>query len=128
MSSTQLPPEPVRFRIAVASADGKYVHLHFGRTTEFQIFDVEGPRLTFVERRESPALCQGGEHGLDPLLQVIDRLRDCQAVLAAQIGPPVRQALSRQRIHAFAIPDTISSAVKKIRATGFPSVLPDAQS
>ena len=128
MSSPQPAQGPVRFRIAVASEDGKYVHLHFGRATEFQIFDVEGPRLTFVERRESEALCQGGEHNLGQLIRVIARLRDCQAVLAAQIGPLVRQALSRHRIHPFVIPDTIPSAVKKIRATGFPGVLPDAQS
>jgi predicted Fe-Mo cluster-binding NifX family protein len=127
MSSPPIEPE-VRFRIAVASTDAKYVHLHFGRTTEFQIFDVEGPRLTFVERRESPALCQGGEHNLGHLIQVIARLRDCQAVLAAQIGPMVREALSRHHIHPFAIPDTIPAAVKQIRATGFPGVLPDAQS
>jgi predicted Fe-Mo cluster-binding NifX family protein len=126
---SSLPPAgEVRFRIAVASADGKYVHLHFGRATAFQIFDVEGPRLSFVEQRESPALCEGGEHNLGQLIRVIGRLRDCQAVLAAQIGPQVRKALTANRIHPFAIPDTIPSAVKKIRATGFPGVLPDALS
>jgi len=114
--------------VAVASSDGKYVHLHFGRATEFQIFDVEGPRRTFVERRPSPGLCRGGEHTLGDLLRTITLLRDCQAVLAAQIGPQVRQALARRGIQPFAIPDSIPSALKQIRATGFPGVVPDALS
>jgi len=117
---------PSRFRIAVASSDRKYVHLHFGRTTQFQIFDVEGSRLDFVECREVPALCEGGNHDLGQLIRVIGKLRDCQAVLAAQIGPGVQKALSRFGIHPFVFPDTIPSAVKKLRNTGFPSVHTDA--
>ena len=116
------------FRIAVASLDAKYVHLHFGRTPEFQIFDVVGSSLRFVEARKVHPLCEGGTHLLGDLIRTLGKLRDCQAVLAAQIGPQVRKALTANRIHPFAIPDTIPSAVKKIRATGFPGVLPDAQS
>ena len=119
---------PARFRVAVASSDGRYVHQHFGRATEFQIFDVEGPRRTFVERRPSPGLCQGGEHTLDDLLRVITLLRDCQAVLASQIGPPVRQTLARHGIQSFAIPGPLASALKQVRATGFPGIVPDALS
>jgi predicted Fe-Mo cluster-binding NifX family protein len=128
MSSPLTDPAPARFRVAVASSDGHYVHLHFGRATEFQIFDVEGPRHTFVERRPFPGLCLGGEHRLGDLLRVITLLRDCQAVLATRIGPQVSQALARRGIHPFAIPASIPSALKQIRATGFPGVVPDALS
>jgi predicted Fe-Mo cluster-binding NifX family protein len=121
MPSENLPA----FRIAVASLDGKYVHLHFGRTTEFQIFDVEGSRLQFKESRKVPALCEGGTHDLGNLIRVIGKLRDCQAVLAAQIGPGVQKALTANHIHPFVIPDTLASAVKKIRSSGFPGTLAD---
>jgi nitrogen fixation protein NifX len=114
------------FRIAVASADAKYVHLHFGRTEAFQIFDVDDTRLAFVECRKVPPLCEGGTHDLGNLIRIIGKLRDCQAVLASQIGPGVRKALSANRIAPFVIPDSIPSAVKKLRRAGFPRVHPDA--
>jgi predicted Fe-Mo cluster-binding NifX family protein len=116
------PADAPTFRVAVASLDAKYVHLHFGRTPEFQIFDVEGPRLRFVETRRVPPLCEGGEHNLGSLIRVISKLRDCKAVLAAQIGPDVQRALAANHIFPYALPDTIPSAVNKLRATGFPDM------
>ena len=48
---------------------------------------------------------------------------------SSQLGAAaLEMALARRGIHPFAIPASIPSALKQIRATGFPGVVPDALS
>lgn len=111
------------FRVAVSSADGKTVHQHFGRTTQFLIFEVAGSGIRFLERRENLPPCgtsteEDGGHDEDRMSQTIDVVADCHAVVAAQIGYGAVQRLAVRNIQAYIIPDFIDSALKRLAGSG----------
>ena len=111
------------FRVAVSSADGKTVHQHFGRTTQFLIFEVAGVGVRFLERRENLPPCgtsaeEDGGHDEDRMSQTIDVVADCHAVVAAQIGYGAVQRLAVRNIQAYIIPDFIDSALKRLAGSG----------
>src|SRR3972149_5983876 len=91
-----------RVKVAVASADGKMVNLHFGKATQFLIFQVGQKGIEFVEKRENPFLCgcvteaeECGQSGIpqDPMDQAVLSLKDCAAVLCSRIGPECQERL-----------------------------------
>jgi nitrogen fixation protein NifX len=106
------------WRVAAASSDGKYVNQHFGRATQFLIFDLEedgGHR--FVELRSNQPSCswetaeepEAPKHG-----QTIGILADCQAVLVSRIGAAAEATLNAHGIKAFVIPNFIDEALGQV--------------
>mgnify|MGYP000928627288 CR=1 FL=1 len=71
-------------RIAVASADGKYVDQHFGSAKIFRIYLFDGFSFKEEDPRITDAYCKGNcEGGFDHLLRA---LHDCDAVFVIKIG------------------------------------------
>ena len=94
-------------RIAVASSDGKFINQHFGRATQFLIFDLESntPKndYQFVELRPNKPSCNWGEPEEAAHLQTIQNISDCQTVLVSQIGPGALAVLADHGICAVTI-------------------------
>jgi len=106
-------------RVAISSADGKVVHQHFGRTTQFVICEIEQGEARFVEVRPNHPACGGEEgHDEDRMGRTVDLVSDCRAVLCAQIGGGAVARLAERGIQAFVIPDFIESALRRLIASG----------
>ncbi|HWI55256.1 MAG TPA: NifB/NifX family molybdenum-iron cluster-binding protein, partial [Desulfobacteria bacterium] len=75
------------YKIAVASSDGKVVNQHFGRATQFLIFDIKDGSYQFNELRKTSPFCKDREHDDDSLQKTVELVSDCKAVLVSQIGP-----------------------------------------
>ncbi|MBC2580721.1 hydrogenase [Clostridium sp. DJ247] len=102
------------YKIAVASSDGKIIDQHFGRTTEFLVFEVEDNNYKFLELRKAHHFCNNGGHDDNRLLTSVETLEGCRAVLVAQIGNGAVRVLRSRGIEAFDIQDYIENALKKL--------------
>jgi predicted Fe-Mo cluster-binding NifX family protein len=77
------------FKVAVTSKNGKLVDQHFGQTTDFMIFEINGEDYKFLETRSTKKYCNGGNelnneyHGKK---EAIETISDCDAVLSMKIG------------------------------------------
>jgi nitrogen fixation protein NifX len=102
------------YKIAVASSDGKVINQHFGRATQFLIFEVDGEDFQFQRRLNVTPFCDNGEHDDNKLQNATEALFGCRAVLTSQIGKGAEQILARNGIESFAIGDFIEDAIKKL--------------
>jgi nitrogen fixation protein NifX len=103
-------------RIAVASEDGRFVQQHFGRARQFLICEIEGEDATVVEVRANTPACgtadlEDGGHGEDQMSRSVELVADCDAVIAARIGPSAVERLAARGVRAFIYPDTIERAL-----------------
>jgi nitrogen fixation protein NifX len=104
-----------KWRVAVASLDGKVINEHFGRAHAFLIIDLAPDgSYTLVENRSVVPLCMGGEHTQEALESSVSALSDCTAVLVARIGIAAKRALELNRISVFEQPDFIDIALSKL--------------
>ncbi len=88
-------------RIAAVSTDGKNVDDHFGKATEFLIYDLTEKGPDFVARRQSiPLSVNDPAHPFDPARfgKIVDVIRDCQAVYVTRIGDVPAAELKKQGI------------------------------
>ena len=102
------------YKIAVASSDGKVVNQHFGKATQFLVFEVEEDNFKFLKLLESSPFCNYGEHDENKLLSAVDALEGSRAVLVSQIGNGAAQALKTKGIEVFDVHDFIEDALKKL--------------
>lgn len=111
-----------KYKVAVASSDGKTVDTHFGHAQSFLIFEVDEQTDAFedVEERDVRAACNsqascGGriEEG-DSMDLAAKALEDVDYVLVAKIGPHAIRALARYNVTAYDIVLPIDEAIKKI--------------
>lgn len=111
-------------KVALSSEDGKTVHQHFGRTTQFVICEIgdDGPR--FLELRRNLPPCGTADddddngHDETRMDRTVALVADCRAVICAQIGRGAVVRLAERGIQAFVIPDFISSALTRLIASG----------
>lgn len=102
-------------RVAVASSDGKYVNQHFGRATQFLVFDIqEGQENIFVELRPNQPSCNWDAPSEPGHMHTIKLLADCQVVVVSMIGSTATQKLESCGLMVFQIPDFIENALKQI--------------
>ena len=120
-----------KYKVAVASSDGKTVDSHFGHAQSFLILEVDEESGSFedVEERAVTAGCAGEDCGAvkgssacgnspheaaSPLDAVAASLKDVDYVLVAKIGPHAIRALTRFDITAYDIVLPIDEAINKI--------------
>ncbi len=101
-------------KVAVASSDGKYISQHFGRTKQFLVFKIKDDNYEFYELRKNIPPCNGQDHQEDLMLNTVELLSDCQAIVVSQIGPGAIDALVLKGIKAYVIPDFIDVALKRL--------------
>lgn len=106
----------MKFRIAVASKDGKVITQHFGHCRQFLIADVdsESGEIAFEDFREVVPPCEPGGHSDAGFLAVAERLKDCRFVLVSRAGTPAKNFLAERNITLLTIPGPITDAVREI--------------
>lgn len=111
-------------RIAVASEDGRFIQQHFGRARQFMICEIVGTEATVVEVRENKPACGSAwadddvGHDDDWMNRSVDLVADCDAVIAARIGPSAVERLERRGVRAFINADTIERALSRVVDSG----------
>ena len=103
-------------RVAVASDDGKSIQQHFGRTSRFLIYEIDGLGARFIEWRENEPSCNPARrlHSEARLAQSVDLISDCRAVLAAQIGSAAQDSLNRNRITPLEVTGLIDTVLSRL--------------
>ncbi len=123
------------YKIAVASSDGNVVDLHFGSTSFFRIYTVDGLNYSFTEVRAVEGVetnnqdkcqdrchdghgrgCGDGCHTLGGRQHSVEIISDCRAVVAAKIGRNILKQLESKAISAFDIQMNVEEALSKIIA------------
>ncbi len=106
----------MKYKIGIASSDGKVVNLHFGRADVFYIVEADSGNMTFRygESRQTVPVCQGQQHDDHKLYELADRLKDCDYVLVSHIGEGVRAALAKNGTLVFELPGFIEDSVKRL--------------
>ncbi|MCR5125814.1 MAG: hypothetical protein K6B43_11570 [Treponema sp.] len=122
-----------KYKVAVATSDGKTVDSHFGHVQSFLIFEVdeESGKFEDIGEREVKAACSGGEcggsqkdsgceghngahEGANVMDEIARALSDVDYVLVARIGPHAVRALAKYKITAYDIVLPIDEAISKI--------------
>jgi len=126
-----------KYKVAVATSDGKTVDSHFGHVQSFLIFEVDEDSGKFedIEERDVRAACSGGEcggtqsareetagcgghngagEGGSPMDEIAKALSDVDYVLVAKIGPHAIRALAKYKVTAYDIVLPIDEAISKI--------------
>ena len=125
----------MKYKVAVATSDGKTVDSHFGHVSNFLIFEVdeESGKFEDVEERDVQAACTGGSCGgvqassdspcgghngavstSSPMDEIAKALSDVDYVLVARIGPHAIRALAKYDVTAYDIVLPIDEAISKI--------------
>jgi predicted Fe-Mo cluster-binding NifX family protein len=126
------------YKIALTSADGKSVDLHFGHTDTFQILQVDessgsweileqrsiaGPEDGAAAKADCGSSCGTGApvsgcgghgHNDTRLEAVIALLHDCRYLLTSRIGPKPSETLRCAGITALEAPADLELAVSKL--------------
>jgi len=102
------------YKIAVASSDGKVVNQHFGKATQFLIFEMEENTFKFLELLKTTPFCSNAEHEDDKLSGAVEVLVGCRAVVVSQIGSGAAEALRNKGIEPLDVHNFIEDALKKI--------------
>ena len=105
-----------KYKIAVASSDGKVVNQHFGHSRQFIVFEVvdEAGNWSFYETRITNPVCSNGEHKVSSMQEVVALLSDCKAVVVSQIGIVAEQSLNSEGVLVFSSPDFIDIALEEV--------------
>ena len=128
-------------KVALISSDGLNIDLHFGKVSEFLIYELKDGVFVQVEKRHLQSIpgeaddrketlsgvgcgnglgggfgcgggCGGGNAG--PLAPAVELLLDCRAVVAAQIGQNMRRQFDRNAISVFDIELPVGEALEKL--------------
>jgi hypothetical protein len=83
--------EKDNMKIAIATTDGKIVDQHFGRAQKFSIYEKSDSGLKLLEERKTISYCKCSDCGpheffADRLEEVSSKIKDCQVIVACQIG------------------------------------------
>lgn len=107
------------FKVAVTSKSGKLVDQHFGQTTDFIIFEINGEDYKFIETRSTKKYCNGGNelnneyHGKKETIEIVS---DCDAVLSMKIGLGAQKKLEEFGIECVEYCYTIERGLKYLQA------------
>jgi nitrogen fixation protein NifB len=97
--------------VAVATKGGGLVNQHFGHAKEFMIYEVDAAEAKFIGHRKVADYCQGGYGEEAALTGIISTIADCQAILAAKVGPCPQRELQKaglQVIEAYDVIETVA--------------------
>ena len=114
-------------KIAVGSSNGMVIDQHFGRGKKFYVFElIEEGNSKFIESREVQtqvqelvntscgSSCHSSGDDEASLINKINLLSDCQAVLVNQIGKGAEKLLIKNGISAFEAKGSIDKAFSRL--------------
>ncbi len=104
-------------KIAVVTDNGSTISRHFGRALGYLVFTIEAGEIVEKEQRAKPIHQQCGhedhehhnhvhlhgigEHPVDHHAQMLDPIRDCEAVLVRGMGAGAYYAMEQADIRPF---------------------------
>lgn len=107
-----------RFKVAVTSKKGKLVDQHFGQTTDFMIFEVNGQDYKFLETRSTKKYCDKSDDSNDEChgkINAIEAISDCDFVLSMKIGLEAQKKLHGLGIDCIEYYYTIEKGLKYLQ-------------
>lgn len=109
--------EKIKYRIGVASSDGIVINQHYGRASQFGIYDVlSNNQIHLIETRVTKPVCQGGNHDNDKMRESIECLLDCKYVLVSRIGEGAAILLEERGITSMELPGILEDSIKNLIA------------
>ena len=101
-------------KVAVATESGTYVDSGFGNTKRFKIYDIHGDDVTFVKDIDVDTnINVYGKSHAEHISGIIELLKDCDAVVVAEIGPRPQSALEEAGKRLLISEDEVEEAVRK---------------
>lgn len=73
-------------KVSVASKEGLGISEHFGHAKQFWIYEVTPEKCCLLEKREVEHYCLGNHSSKTAMAQILETIKDCQAVFIAKIG------------------------------------------
>lgn len=98
-------------KVAVATTDGATINEHFGRASEFSVYEVNADG-SYTQVRKIAVKEKRGEDSHESLEATAKLLEGVETVLALQIGPKAIKALQEKGILGFGIGGSIDKALK----------------
>ncbi|SDY37175.1 NifB/NifX family molybdenum-iron cluster-binding protein [Lachnobacterium bovis] len=107
--------EDEKYLVAVATSDGILVDNHFGRAKTFYIYQIENDfDIKEVEYRNVSAVCEGGSHDTEKLIENIKNLSDCRYLLVSKIGDVALNIAKSYGITPIEIPGKIEDSIEEL--------------
>ncbi|MBC2580714.1 nitrogenase cofactor biosynthesis protein NifB [Clostridium sp. DJ247] len=104
------------YRFAISSKSGINIDQHFGHASEFYIYDYINGEIKFVEKRSIDKYCNGveecDEHE-DKILRIIEKIKECDAVLTFRVGFEPTKKLVEKGIQIFQMYEPINKGIEK---------------
>ncbi|MGA2047787.1 MAG: NifB/NifX family molybdenum-iron cluster-binding protein [Terracidiphilus sp.] len=101
------------FRVALAiDVNGAFL-AHFGRASHFAVYEFSSGRASLLDTRATEIFCQQLDKQ-QRLESVADLLADCNAVVAAAIGPCARQELKEANVQTLEFDGCVEDAIRTI--------------
>ena len=107
----------MKYRIAVASTDGKVVNRHFGKAEWFYIVEADSEdrgHYEFTDLKKVQPFCEGGLHKEEQLSGVMNTLSDCDFVLVSRVGPRAAAEAEAKGVRVVELPGLISESVEEL--------------
>jgi nitrogen fixation protein NifB len=113
-------PAPLRrYRLAVTSRYGLAVDTHFGHSQNFLIYEGDGESFVKTGERATKKYC-GGPDDCEPAsldrAEIVELLKDCQAVVTMRIGEPAREHLLKYGLAAIEDCGSVNEALARAGA------------
>lgn len=85
-------------KVAVCTNNGNEVDLHFGKTENFYIYEIENSSIAQLEIRSTEKYCSGysspdHEFQFDKMNNIFETLKGCEVLFAVKIGEAPKAAL-----------------------------------
>lgn len=105
------------YRIAVTSKHGKLVDQHFGHANKLLIYQGDGQQFQLRETRTIGKYCTGmsecdADHRDAAREQIIEAIKDCNAVLTMRIGYHAKERLQAKGILVSEYCDTVEAGLR----------------
>ena len=101
-------------KIAVASSDGIVVNSHFGRATQFYIYEMVDDGAKLLEIRKVEPVCQGGNHDSERMNDTMDKISDCEYLLVSKIGYGAVAVAEQKGVVPYEIPGVIEESIQQL--------------
>lgn len=100
-------------KIAAASDNGIEINTHFGKASEFYIYNMdENGKLEFLEQRSVTPVCVSGGHDEEKLRKNLEVLSDCRYLLVARIGDGAADMAETFGIESYELPGEIKESAE----------------
>jgi MoaA/NifB/PqqE/SkfB family radical SAM enzyme len=103
-------------QIAVATKSGMMVDQHFGKATEFYVYEYSNGSAIFKEKRAVQRYCSGPEecdNSEAAMEYIIQSISDCNAVIAMRIGEAPKEKLKSKGISVYTTCDGIEKSIQQ---------------